>query len=253
MAARKLSGPWTFPQGLLVLVIFLVIYASLSATHMYWVKNTIGFDAYLGDGPRLPPKLLITSQLIKAATLIGVVWLIALKARNLSWDAIGLRRCHWGWLVAAVGVAVVGAAVSLLLAKALIFAAPDWGRFAASRYAWNDAPPWQMLFLIGITIVLTPIAEEIFFRGFLFQWMATHRPIWVAMLVSSAMFGASHIIPSQMIVAAFMSLLIISLFLASRSIWPCMVCHGVNNALGVFLGMAATENLLPLWLTPPMG
>ncbi len=251
MSARIINGPWTFWQGLLVLAAFAVAFTTLSAGHMYWVKNTVGFEAYLGDGPRLPPKLLITSQLIKAATLFGVVWIFALKLRRLDWRSVGFKRCHAVWFIAAIVVAAAGFALRLLLAKSMVVALPDWVRFAASPYAWGDAPAPQMLVLIAMTIIVTPIAEETFFRGFLFQWMATHRPLWVAILVSSAIFGASHIVPSQAISAALMSVLITLLFIGGRSVWPCVLCHSLNNAIGLFLGMAATAGLLPPFLTPP--
>ncbi|WP_413242898.1 CPBP family intramembrane glutamic endopeptidase [Pseudidiomarina sp.] len=84
-----------------------------------------------------------------------------------------------------------------------------------------------------MTVLITPVVEEIFFRGFLFQWMASRHRLWLAALISSVMFGASHIIPPQTISAAIMSLLITYLFVASKSLWPPIVCHIVSNLLSV--------------------
>lgn len=248
----KLNAPWTFSQGLLVLVAFGLSYTVLSWGHMYWVKTTIGFEAYLGDGPRLPPALLITNQIIKAITLFGAIWLLALKLRNLPWSVVGFRRCASHWVWAGIGLAVIGTAANFLLAKLLVTAVPDWTPFTASRFALGDGTALQITVLVGLTLIVTPFAEEIFFRGFLFQWIASRRSIWLAAVASSFMFGASHIIPPQAIVAFTMSLLILYLFLKSGSIWPCIVCHLTNNALGVAFGMAAVAGQLPAAMTPPV-
>jgi len=250
--SRRLNAPWSFRQGLAVLLVFTLSFMALSWGHMVWIRETIGFDAYLGDGPRMPPALLITNQIIKSVTLLAAVWLIALKLRGQSWSAVGFRRCGIGWIIAAGLLAVIGSIANLILAKLMIALIPDWSVFTASRFAIGDGSGLQMAVLIGLTILITPIAEEIFFRGFLFQWMATYRPIWLAVLASSVMFGVSHIIPPQIIVASLMSLLILYLFVKSRSIWPCIVCHITNNALGVGFGMAAVSGYLPTWLTPPV-
>src|SRR5690606_16485922 len=73
-----------------------------------------------------------------------------------------------------------------------------------------------------------------------------HRPAAVGGLA-----GAKRCGLPQAIVAALTSVLLIGLLLGSRSLWPCIVCHGVLNALGVLLGLAAAEGALPAWLTPP--
>lgn len=249
--SAKLSGPWSFGQGLTVLISAMIGYTALSMAHLTFAKNVVGLEAYLGDGPRLPPILLIVSQTSKALALLGAVWFLAIKWSKLSWEAVGFRKVDRRWLVAAVLFAAVGFAFNILLAKTLVFALPDWASFTASRYGLDDGPLWQIAMLLVLTVLVTPFVEEVFFRGFLFQWMATYRPIWLAILVSSVMFGASHIIPPQIIAAAAFSLLIIYLFLASNSIWPAIVCHCVNNGLGVAFNMAAVAGVLPPALTPP--
>lgn len=251
MLTNRLNGPWRYRDGIVVLVAFVVTYMALSGLHMVIVNATIGFAAHVGSGGRPLPGFLLISQLLKAIALVGVVSYVALHRHRLSWQAVGWVRCHRGWLGVAVVVAVLGLALRLLLAKAMVVALPDWARFMASPYGWFDAGWPLMLALTITTVLITPVAEEVFFRGFLFQWMATHRPVWLATLISSAIFGASHLVPAQAISAGLMSLLIILLYLGSRSIWPCIVCHVVNNALGVALGMIAVQGLLPSWLTPP--
>lgn len=253
MPGRIVHGPWSQRRGFAVLLAFIVPYVLLSAAHMLLVRWTVGFDAYLGHGPRMPPQVLIVGQAIKAVVLLGALYAVALRPMRLDWRAVGFVHCTRVWLLAGVAAALAGFALRLLLAKWLVADIPAWARFATSPYAWGDAPPAVMAVLVVMTVGVTPLAEEAFFRGFLLPWMATYRPLWLAMLAGAAMFGASHLVPAQAISAALMSLLIMGLYLGSRSIWPCIACHVLNNALGMGLGMAATAGLLPQVLTPPIG
>ncbi|AVP96399.1 hypothetical protein C7S18_03965 [Ahniella affigens] len=253
MLNQKLPVIWSPRQGFVILIAFVVIYFALSGLHMAWVKHTIGFEAYLGPGPRMPPKVLILGQLFKAVAIGAVLYWLALKTAAQPASVLGLRMCERKWLVWALALALAGFVLMLVLAKFMVTALPDWARFAQARFAWSDAPAGQMLLLIGMTILITPVAEELFFRGFLLQWMGSRHRLWAAIGISSLMFGASHIIPSQVIVATFLAMGMSLLFLASRSILPSLIWHIVNNAIGVGMSLAANAGLLPSWLMPTAG
>ncbi len=129
---------------------------------------------------------------------------------------------------------------------------PAWAQFMKPPVSDLSMDVILLIGFLFLTIIITPIAEELFFRGFLFQWMAGRRPWWIAALVSSAMFGASHIIPPQAISAALMSLALIYLFVASGSIWPPILCHVINNAISIGGNLLAAGKLLPTFLMPPV-
>jgi membrane protease YdiL (CAAX protease family) len=231
----RLHSPWGFRAGLGVLLAFVASYTLVSAAHMLLVKYTIGFDAYLGHGPRLPQHLLLTMQLTKAALLLGVLG-IALRRRGLGWEALGLRPVSWRWLALAAIVAVSGFGLRLALAQWMAAALPDWAVFMRSPYGAHDAGLALTVALGLSTVLLTPFAEELFFRGFLFTWMTGHRPVWLAMLASSLIFGAMHIVPPQAISAALMALALSAMYWYSRSLWPAILCHALGNAIG-YAGM----------------
>ena len=227
----RIQSPWTRRSGLLVLASFALLYTAVSAGHMLLVKHTVGFEAYLGEGPRLPQHLLLTMQAAKAALLLGVL-AVALRWRGLDWSALGFRRTTRGWLLLAVLVAIAGLLLRLVLAKWMSTALPDWAAFMQSPYGRSDSGLAITVALGAATVLLTPFAEEVFFRGFLFTWMTGHRPVWLAMLVSSLIFGAMHIIPPQAISAALMALALCALYWFSRSIWPPILCHVIGNGIG---------------------
>ena len=243
---------WTFRDGIIVLGAAMLAYTLMSWGHMAIVSRTIGMEAYLGSGDRLPASILVISQASKAAALLGALWLLGLLPKRLDWSAVGLKPVKPGWLivgaVAGLGFVVTG----LLLVKAMAAFIPDWAGMTRAPFAFGGANGWAMtLAFLALTFAVTPFAEEVFFRGFLYKWMKGHRPVWLAALVSSAIFGASHIIPPQAINAFVLSLVLIWFYEKSGSIWPAIVAHAVNNITGTMLGALAAAGQLPAFLTAP--
>ncbi|WP_292983841.1 CPBP family intramembrane glutamic endopeptidase [Oceanicaulis sp. UBA6590] len=243
---------WRFRDGIVVLATAMAAYTALSWAHMALVSETVGMEAYLGSGDRLPLKILVISQLSKAVALLGVLWGLGLLLKGLDWRAVGLRPVGTGWLLTGAAAGLGFTVTGLMLVKALTGLIPSWAMMTRAPFDFGpSASPGMIAAFVGMTLVVTPFAEEVFFRGFVYKWMKGHRPVWLAALVSSIIFGASHIVPHQAINAAVMGLVLIWLYEQSGSIWPAILAHAVNNALGVGLGALAAQGLLPAFLTAP--
>lgn len=85
------------------------------------------------------------------------------------------------------------------------------------------------LFIVG---VLTPIAEELFFRGALMGWMMLRRfPRWSVILLPALLFAVMHLNPMGMLQIFFLGLLLGYLRWATGSLWPSVALHMFNNLL----------------------
>lgn len=97
-----------------------------------------------------------------------------------------------------------------------------------------------------LTMLFVGFLEEIIFRGLLFKAMAKES-LKAAVIVSSVTFGMGHIInffngsgaelvPNllQVIYAVAAGFMFVTVFLKSGSLIPCIVAHGLFNAVGVF-------------------
>lgn len=121
--------------------------------------------------------------------------------------------------------------------------------FLASVNIWggihirNSVP--EIMFHI-IMMLCVGFIEEMIFRGFLFRMMEKNN-LRLAMIVSALTFGMGHIvnllngealIPTllQLCYAAAIGWLFVVIFHKSNSLWPCIVTHGVLNALSIFNG-----------------
>ncbi|MBO2524183.1 MAG: hypothetical protein CW341_00530 [Bacteroidetes bacterium] len=104
------------------------------------------------------------------------------------------------------------------------------------------------------TAFITPIAEEIIFRGLILGMLfkLIHRP-WIAILISALVFGAIHMTTSQFIFGGLYGLLLGWLFWRTGSIWPGVIIHVANNASAMLLPDAwwdAIDNLALSWQVP---
>jgi membrane protease YdiL (CAAX protease family) len=93
--------------------------------------------------------------------------------------------------------------------------------------------------LIGAAIfvcVIAPMAEEFFFRGFLFGTLKRWKGPWVAALLTGLLFGLAHTgsAASQFLVPlAFLGFVLCLVRWRTGSLYPCMALHSVNNALAL--------------------
>jgi membrane protease YdiL (CAAX protease family) len=83
--------------------------------------------------------------------------------------------------------------------------------------------------------VLAPLAEEIFFRGYVFRAMSARKGYARGLVYSSMLFGLVHFN-----LAAFLPLTVGAVLLAvsyrrSGSLWTPIVAHALNNAFAFTL------------------
>lgn len=123
------------------------------------------------------------------------------------------------------------------LPLALIATVNLWGGIAVRNSATEILFHVVMMLNVGFI-------EEMLFRGFLFRLMEKDN-LKLAMLVSAITFGMGHIVNLlngealistllQLCYATAIGWLFVVIFRKSKSLWPCIVTHGVLNALSIF-------------------
>jgi membrane protease YdiL (CAAX protease family) len=96
--------------------------------------------------------------------------------------------------------------------------------------------PWAFVFS---AVILAPLAEEIVFRGFFFAGFR-QRYGWVpAVLISSAIFGASHLQLVAFIPTFLLGMVMAYAYHRSNSIWPGVIIHFWVNGSSLLLTLLA--------------
>ena len=92
---------------------------------------------------------------------------------------------------------------------------------------------------IVVTIVLAgilgPIAEEIFFRGYVLPGLIKRFGIGRSLLLSSLMFGLFHIDLGAIVPTFVLGLALGWVYLKTGSIWPAIFAHGLHNTVAVLV------------------
>lgn len=90
----------------------------------------------------------------------------------------------------------------------------------------------EFRYFVGLSIT-AGIVEELIYRGFLLWYLALYVPLWVAVLLSSLIFGIGH--GYQGVTGAIKTLLVGAAFavmyVATGSIWLPIVAHAVLDIL----------------------
>jgi len=99
------------------------------------------------------------------------------------------------------------------------------------------ADPNQPLWLVLLAFAVAPaIGEELAFRGFILSGFGRSQRTWLAIGLSSLMFGLMHMIPPQVFNATLLGLVLGLLAVRSGSLLPGVVFHFLWNSLAVLHG-----------------
>ena len=84
--------------------------------------------------------------------------------------------------------------------------------------------------------VISPIYEEVFYRGFIYRWLRTRIGYSGAVMLSSIIFSIVHIPTYNVMPITFFNGIIFALaYERTNSIWPSVMIHGVTNGIMVLL------------------
>jgi sodium transport system permease protein len=100
--------------------------------------------------------------------------------------------------------------------------------------------------LVLVFAVVPAIFEEIAFRGFILSGFRHLGHKWRAIVLTALLFGLTHGILQQSLIASLLGVLLGYLAVQTGSILPCMVFHAVHNALAL-ANYRITAGMIPEW------
>lgn len=224
--------------------------SSRTATRPGWPEVAVAAVTYVGLLLLLPPLLAGLTAADAAlrghvfAALSGVLGFAAFGAafviRRRGWAAFGVRRVSWRWLLAGLGLGIGAIVLSRLVVIVVVAltggaAVDPQGSYQDAASAGAGALALQLL-LLG---VLTGAGEEFAFRGVLTNALTRYGSA-VAVAVSTVVFALAHGINLALIPAVIVGLIAGVLTVRTRSIWPGVVVHVVNNAVGTVVSLLLT-------------
>jgi membrane protease YdiL (CAAX protease family) len=177
------------------------------------------------------------SLALEGAFLATAAW-FSVRRYSCGWQALGFRPAvRGGWWVPVV---VVLAAYLTLGVYFLIVELTGLGELVPESTLpedYFDSP--AILPLMGVLAVLAaPIAEECFFRGFLFPALRMQWGTFWAALASGLVFAALHFSLGSLIPFTIIGMLLAWSYVFSGSLWTAIGAHFAFNVIGFLMGLA---------------
>jgi membrane protease YdiL (CAAX protease family) len=235
-ATRRPAAVWRVRDALLILgagLLFLIaaLIVSLGLAQLQDV-----------DAQSTAPRALI-STLVSAAFYLFLFWMIQLlilRRYRVDWRALGLRTTNWQWLAAMPLVNAMLIFSDVLFLRALVAVlgpSRTWPRQLSQSTLDATQQPALLALVVLTGLVLTPVIEELLFRGVLYQALRRRMSIGSAALISAFIFALMHGQIVLLIPFTIMGVVLALIYERSGSLWPTILVHACNN--GIILLFAA--------------
>jgi membrane protease YdiL (CAAX protease family) len=220
-----------------------------------YVAGGLGLFVVLGLvlGPRIGTahSLLVSLvlYLVNFVCFAGVAYVLGVRRQGLTWAEFGLRPFAPHWLGAALLAALAllpVRACSALAAQMLVGGGLPNLQGRMDIIVPPGDPGLNLLATLAGAGLLAPLAEELYFRGLLHRWFWARFPgqPWLRVALSAGLFALGHFDSAGVAASSFfLGVLCALVYERTRSLWPSIVVHAVNNSLAVLAVYAALAAL----------
>ena len=181
-----------------------------------------------------------------ATVVVAVAW-FSVRRYSCGWQALGFRAADRGgwWLPVAVAVAFLVAAHIVLGLYLIIVDLLGIGEIVPEGNLPEGMfeSPVILPLLAVMVLVAAPIAEETFFRGFLFSTLRVRWGVFWAALASGLLFGAIHGSLGLLVPFTIIGMLLAYVYVLSGSLWTSILGHFAFNAIGFVTGVVSGGGL----------
>lgn len=235
---RPWAAWWALPVALGAVVIGGLFYAAATAIRSALVDLPVAADGVFGvalHGP--PPVLTLVATLAQDLALIAGAVLVAASALKgrVTGGAFGLRPAR---LASSVGYVIGAYVLFLIVAAAWTTALGIQDRENIAVDLGTRDSVFAFVAAGFLVCVVAPLAEEVFFRGFLYGALRK-RGVPIAALVSGVTFGLAHVASSPIgfvVPLATLGVILALLYERTGSLYPSIALHSLNNSIAFGVG-----------------
>jgi membrane protease YdiL (CAAX protease family) len=190
------------------------------------ILRAAGVDSK-GDSPGLTAA---GTAIVDLAVVGACVMLAATVARPRAWH-FGLRPAPLGFTAAIAGIGVLS--FSLFTVIYGVIAQPK----SEQKVVDNLGADTNTALLIAgalVVIVVAPVCEELFFRGFLFRVLRLRLPFWFAAVVDGVVFGIVHGTStpiSALPILAALGIVFCWVYERTGTLFATIALHALNNTV----------------------
>lgn len=182
------------------------------------------------------PAALASSVLVEVAFLGTAVWFGARRYAR-GWSVLGFRRPQKGWwtpVAVLFGAYVtIGVYVAIMELTGLADLTP---KSTLPEDTFDN--PFALPLAGLLALLAAPLAEETFFRGFLFPGLRNRWGAWRAALASGLFFALLHFNVGSIVPFTVIGMLLAWAYVLSGSLWMSIAAHFAFNAISFLFSVA---------------
>ena len=218
--------PWTTRQVLISLaaiaIAFLVVIGSILG--LVEIIDVSGWGEHV---------VLLGATLALQGIMLFSVWHFAIRPDGRRWALLGFRRIRpiSTTLIAIAGITIcqvlVVGYVQLVNWLGIDFLVPG------DPFESWDIDPVSFAIITFSAVVIAPLVEEIFFRGFMYQAFRKSMSVWPAAILASLVFGIAHIDSAIIIPIALIGMILLGIYRWTGNLWSSIITHAGYNTIAV--------------------
>ena len=177
-------------------------------------------------------------DMVALALIVLLPWKIWKKKTTL--DEMGIKG-NLTWTD--IGLAPVGFIAYMLMAMVGQWLMPfvNWNAEQEIGYDLSNLIGTDLLIVFATLVIIAPIAEELIFRGWLYGKLKQRVPVWLAVILASALFGIMHGQVNVGINVFFLSIALCVLREMTGTIYSGVLLHMLKNGVALAV-LLYTEN-----------
>jgi membrane protease YdiL (CAAX protease family) len=182
--------------------------------------------------------VVIIGTLILDIVLFGLAAAFTVWKFRLRWRALGfsLLRPDRVWVPAATVVAIF----AVLAVYGIIVQLIGSDKLLPESTLEEDIFNHRALVVLAgmLAVIAAPIAEETFFRGFLFVGLTKRFGFIWAALISGFLFSLAHAQPTTLIPFTLVGMILAWAYIATGSLWGAIAAHLIFNFISFLVALA---------------
>lgn len=222
--------------GLLEVIVAVVTYFAVQIASIVILLGVLGSETDITQDPEATVGLVATAGL---SALIAALVANAIRVRSLA--SMGLVGTGGRWLLIGAGAGLLAYFVNRVVVLLYIWISGDTSnpQQGIGETAVSGSIV-QFILLIVLGGLLTPLGEELLFRGILFRWLRRWGFV-LAAIISAVVFGIAHGFNVVLPAAIILGLLNAYVYEKSGSIWPAIISHATHNILAFAITRVLAE------------
>ncbi|MFC1655241.1 lysostaphin resistance A-like protein [Patescibacteria group bacterium] len=204
---------------------------------LYVLIQAIGlpdFVKIISDNILLKGIILLFMYLLQVAGMLFPLWFFIIRKYASRWKDFAFKWIGTGktilWIIMAY-LFFLGLSILLIIIFFSLGIEALGFEKQSSIFEIFGTDPFGIFIAVLIALVIAPVVEEIFFRGFVLQTLAKRiSPFW-GVVLTALIFASVHFEFQSIMPLLILSVVLNVIFVKTKSIWPGILFHVFNNTI----------------------